>query len=613
MYRNPFSIFIILSLISISLAQTPDQCKQCAADPCGCQLFKCSKTLEFPSNTQDLSKGFSGCQQTDGQLVDGDIIQQLQGICSCPYVNIDENCKPIGNSGIMLGSGFELTGQNTEDLKKLGLNEKLLAKLSPYFAKYENPVQYLMNNQVEFSQQEIENFQVIMMGSEISNLQKYYDKGLYSKSQYGKLSKERTKFSELSKGVRTVIYSQDRQYGKPDNFQNMWNYALRVDFQKMLDQLAKEGKSNDRSLSEYYILKFCMEKCSESKKVNILFVMDGSGSINNNNPNNFKTQTDFVRNIIQSTKLGDDSYQIGLLLFSDINELLSDFSSNQAALINALNKMKYPAGNTYTNQALIEAKRLFQQQSIRRPDSLNIMFVLTDGIPSDTILDSTIQDLKDQEVQRYAVGIGSGIQESTLMYISGDNKQDKSRVYQVKDFDKLQSLINSLNVAACSTPQDVKITQPSFQTSLDGQGSQYFQFLQKYVSLTIIVKDLVQTTSLFLTNYQLSLAQELQSSILEDVEVYYSFTYDMPNQYINDGQGEQKDGKISLVINNDKTNTSKIYIIQNNIISLCNFEEEIIWQDQSLCQLGEFTISEMRRKLHTLQQLTLMQTMQRRL
>lgn len=138
-----------------------------------------------------------------------------------------------------------------------------------------------------------------------------------------------------------------------------------------------------------------MEKCSESKKVNILFVMDASGSIGREN---FKTQTDFVKNLIQNTKVGEDSYQIGLLLFSNNNQLLSDFSPDQAALLAALDKIAYRGGGTYTNAALLEAKRLFTVQSSKRPDSLNIMFVLTDGVPSDIIVDSTISSLKALEV-----------------------------------------------------------------------------------------------------------------------------------------------------------------------------------------------------------------------
>lgn len=77
MKRISFGILILLSLASSSLTQTPEDCKACAADPCGCALFKCSKKLQFPADTQDLSKGFSGCQLTDGKLVDGDIVSQL--------------------------------------------------------------------------------------------------------------------------------------------------------------------------------------------------------------------------------------------------------------------------------------------------------------------------------------------------------------------------------------------------------------------------------------------------------------------------------------------------------------------------------------------------------
>ncbi|CDW88480.1 UNKNOWN [Stylonychia lemnae] len=556
MNKISLGIFIILCLISLTLTQTPQQCKECAANPCGCQLFKCSTKLQFPTSTQDLSKGFSGCQQTNGDLVANDIIQQLQGqgSCLCPYMKIDESCKPIDQSGIMLGAGFELTGESADNLKKLDGN--LLKKLSPYFAKQEAPLQYLMANSIELTQQELQDFEKVKAENEIQNLQKQYDASQFNRNQYGKLNKDRPKFAELSRGVRTVIYSQNKQYGKPDNFLQLWNYALRTDFQNMLDYLSKQGQ--ERGLLESQILKYCMEKCSESKKVNILFVIDGSGSINKTN---FETQRDFIRNVIQGTNVGSDSYLIGLLLFSTQLTLVSDFSSDKAALINALNAMDHPKGYTYTNKALIEAKELFQLQAKKRPDALNIMFVLTDGNPfpsSQAITDQTIKDLKNLEVQRYAIGIGD-IKEEVLIQISGDTNQDKSRMYFVQDFSKLYSLINSLSVSACSTPQEIKLNQKVFDTALDGQGSQYLKFPQKQISLTIDVKDQAVISSLFSSSYQLSLANTDQNNDqLDDVEAYYSFTYDMPNQFINDGAGEQKDGVITLVINNDKTSTTYV-------------------------------------------------------
>ncbi|CDW87242.1 UNKNOWN [Stylonychia lemnae] len=539
MKRISLGILILLSLASISLGQTPQECKECAADPCGCTLFKCSKKTQFPADTQDLSKGFGGCQRNDGKLT-----------------NIDENCKQIGNRGIILGTGYDLTGESAEGLKTLGLDDKLLAKLSPYFVKQEDPVKFLMTNPVEFSLQEIQAFELIKLAAKVNDLQKAYDDNLFNDSKYGELREVKPKFAELSRGTRTVLFSQDRKYGSPANFNQLWNQALRVDFQSIMGQLNKEGQTSDRSLAEGQILKYCMEKCSESKKVNILFVMDASGSIGRDN---FKTQTDFVRNLIQNTKVGEDSYQIGLLLFSNNNQLLSDFSADQAALLTALDKIAYRGGGTYTNAALLEAKRLFTVQSSKRPDSLNIMFVLTDGVPTDTIVDSTISSLKALEVQRYAVGIGSGIDQDVLMLISGDNNQDKSRVYQVTDFNKLKSLINSINVAACSTPQEIESDKKTFGTTLDGQGSQYFQLVEKNVSLIIDVNDLAKPSPPLSADCKpLSASDGETVFYLGDVEVYYSFTYDMPNQFINDGAGGQKDGRISLLINNNKSNITYV-------------------------------------------------------
>lgn len=50
------------------------------------------------------------------------------------------------------------------------MDEKLLTKLSPYFEKKEDPVKFLMNNPVEFSQVELQAFESIKFANEVNEL-----------------------------------------------------------------------------------------------------------------------------------------------------------------------------------------------------------------------------------------------------------------------------------------------------------------------------------------------------------------------------------------------------------------------------------------------------------
>ncbi|CDW72283.1 collagen alpha-1 chain-like [Stylonychia lemnae] len=540
--RNLIIGFSLLQLVSLQEYDSQD-CYQCSIQPCGCKLFKCSQGPIYPEGVEDLSRGFTGCQALSQPFVNAVIIQKLQGTCLCPYVNVDKNCKPIGDKRIMIGSGFDLTMSSSD----------ILDKLKPFQGIKENPIKFIQESKsLELTLNEVQTFDLVLMGSEVLNMGKYYNSNYFNApSIYGKLNPQKPNFEELTRGIRTLFYSFQRQYGSPSNYQRLWNYALRANYSQIMKELEREAEHSNRKHIEAQILKYCLEKCSESNAANIMFVIDGSWSIK---IENYNTQKQFMVNLLESMKIEKDQQEAALVLFSNQVELKSDFSGDKVSLINTVRLMHYPNSDTQTDLALVESAKIFKGQIQKRPNVINLLFILTDGQPSVPINQQSIDNLKELNIKTFAIGIGPDIKNETLAYLSGDNATDYSRVYQVSQFDKLKQLLNSINQLACSTPTEIDFQINNLTNIvLDDTGAQYFVLLQKYVYLRIdLSKYIVQSNTSGDSSNQNAQSQ-LQNNENE-VELYYSFTEELPNQFVNDGKGKRVGDSVEAVIVNNATN-----------------------------------------------------------
>nr|XP_058959500.1 coadhesin-like [Pocillopora verrucosa] len=110
---------------------------------------------------------------------------------------------------------------------------------------------------------------------------------------------------------------------------------------------------------------------------------------------------------------------------------------------------------TRTDLALIMARdQLFTEEGGDRPDKPNVMIVLTDGRPTKPkgdksfnfkeFADKIAEDFKDVRV--IAVGIGSGIDQPTLLSIA----REKDQVVTVGGFSELADEMNTIKSKACS-------------------------------------------------------------------------------------------------------------------------------------------------------------------
>lgn len=160
-----------LALTMVVSGQVSD-CQKCIDNPCGCELFKCSKPIMFPSEKIDYSKGFQGCQNTASPYVAGEVLRTLHGTCKCPYVKLTKDCKPVKNTGIIVGSGFDLAFMSETSLKNLG--EPLLTKLKPYFGLKSDPISFIKEHPLELTDAELLMIDETFMVNDLSDIRMSY-------------------------------------------------------------------------------------------------------------------------------------------------------------------------------------------------------------------------------------------------------------------------------------------------------------------------------------------------------------------------------------------------------------------------------------------------------
>ena len=151
------------------------------------------------------------------------------------------------------------------------------------------------------------------------------------------------------------------------------------------------------------------------------FILDGSGSINDAGPSNWDHLLFFINDII--SQLPEQGTQVGVVVFSRMAELrirLNDYH-NRDMLLDAVRQLTYPGTDTYTSAGLHVARtQLFSERYGDRVNASNVAVLITDGVstiyPENTIPNA--QGLHRDGIRVICVGIGDGICEDEISGIS---------------------------------------------------------------------------------------------------------------------------------------------------------------------------------------------------
>lgn len=125
--------------------------------------------------------------------------------------------------------------------------------------------------------------------------------------------------------------------------------------------------------------------------MDVVFVVDGSGSIRDANPtdnsyDNWSLLLDFVSGIVQGLPFENGRIRFGLVLFSDegrvvfsLGDYLYTGPDSERMLLGAVSEVPFPGANTNTSGGLLVARTQFSGTGGDRPDAQNVAIVITDG------------------------------------------------------------------------------------------------------------------------------------------------------------------------------------------------------------------------------------------
>ena len=179
-----------------------------------------------------------------------------------------------------------------------------------------------------------------------------------------------------------------------------------------------------------------------------MFVIDGSGSIEQAGKGNFNRIKDFIKQLYRGFRVGFDKTHVGAVIYSSPVYVKKVFGLQShydyAGLDRAIDRMIYPSGGTYTGIALTLAREQIYTPSHDREGIPNVCIVITDGRSHDDI-GPPADALRNQGTAIFAIGIGTNYYHAELERMAGS-----SRNVYIADFLELDTVIrNEIIQSAC--------------------------------------------------------------------------------------------------------------------------------------------------------------------
>ncbi|KAI8484388.1 biological adhesion [Branchiostoma belcheri] len=215
-----------------------------------------------------------------------------------------------------------------------------------------------------------------------------------------------------------------------------------------------------------------------SVRVDLVFVLDGTGSVG---ADNFERMKTFVQKMISDFEIGPEATRIGVVVYSHTAELAIslDAFEDGGALQNAVAAIAYPGGYTRTGAAIdYTTTSAFSTRNGAREGVIRVAIILTDGISYDDPSEPA-QSMRKAAIITYAVGIGTNLDRDQLDVIAGVSEN----LMMLDDFSKLDNLRTTLpgRVCAGATSEQILIrlliTSTRFDVSLLNANSTAFQTL----------------------------------------------------------------------------------------------------------------------------------------
>merc|ERR1719502_2029680 len=194
-----------------------------------------------------------------------------------------------------------------------------------------------------------------------------------------------------------------------------------------------------------------------------MMLVDGSGSVNWYGPG-FENEREFTINLFNLLNFGDEGAKAGVILFSWEAELIQPMTTDQAALLDAVEGMSWPHWNTDTAAALSMAKaELTNSGRPEVPKEKTIIFLLTDGNPNSMSATMAAAEAVKEVAALYVVVIGDNLNMNAVK--EWPSYPWEEHLIKVEEFDLLESYMESMLSDVCN--------DLGCRESLTGNGQDY--------------------------------------------------------------------------------------------------------------------------------------------
>ena len=192
-------------------------------------------------------------------------------------------------------------------------------------------------------------------------------------------------------------------------------------------------------------------------KVDLCFVIDSSGSINDNTPiDNWQLQLNFLATLVDAFEIGQDHTRVGAVSFSDIVLLefkLNDYDDAESVK-NAILNIDYLGQTTNTAGGFrITREQCFNRENGDRPEVQNMAVIITDGQPfpieTVSVALEEARRLQGAGVTMISIGVTDVIREDLLKQFSSPPQAEGSNYFTALEFTDLESIRSNVKEETC--------------------------------------------------------------------------------------------------------------------------------------------------------------------
>ncbi|XP_028398110.1 fat-like cadherin-related tumor suppressor homolog [Dendronephthya gigantea] len=235
--------------------------------------------------------------------------------------------------------------------------------------------------------------------------------------------------------------------------------------------------------------------------VDLVFVLDGSGSVGENN---FKKVKEFVKRVIDFFNIGVDGTHVAVVTYeTDTNiefNLVKYYTKTD--LRKAVDDIKYRGYLTYTGEALNDVReKVFTASAGMRTDVgiPKVLVLLTDGYSNGISVLQPSDQLRQLGVSIFSIGVGPSVSQSELKEIASD--PDEEYVFTLSSFNQLASFVDRVSSVSCSEGALIDSCK-SAETSVESGSFKYFRTTFKIVTkdeVSVEVRDLQGISHLYVS------------------------------------------------------------------------------------------------------------------